>query len=149
MITRMKIMTAATLVALSGGVVSAEVYDYDSRAGDLMQATTSVVAYGGDAVSVRYWMPIAVPASGSILNNAVVQVVDSDILGAVSSFSNVGGVNAIWYFQTADQYDDAGTYTSNNIVLDEFPNSYSDTLGEMLPDGRLVFRANYGRRCPK
>ncbi len=143
MITRMKIMTAATLVALCGGVVSAEVYDYDSRSGDVMQATTSVVAYGADAVSVRYWVPIAIPSSGSILNNSVVQVVDSDILGAVSSYSNVGGANVIWYFQTADQYDDAGTYTSNNVVLDEFPNTYSDTLGEMLPDGRLVFRANY------
>lgn len=143
MITRMKIMTAATLVALTGSAVSAEVRDLDTRSGDVMQATTSTVAYGGGAVSVRYWIPVAVPNDSSALNNAVVQVVGGDILGAVTSFSSSGNPNVIWYFQTADQLDDEGTYTSNNVVLDEFPFSRSDTLGDMLPNGRIVFRANF------
>jgi hypothetical protein len=101
------------------------------------------VAYGGDVLPVRAWIPVALGVNSSALNNAVVQVVDGDILGAVSAFSNVGNPNIIWYFQTADQLDDVGTYTSNNVVLDEFPFTRSNTIGEMMPDGRIVFRANF------
>ena len=144
MITRVHVSTAASLMVIAGASVSAEVFDWDARAGDIMEAAPSTVVLGsGPALNTRRFVPVAIPSTGSLLNASAVRVVDGDILGAVTCFSSTGGENLMWYFETADRFDANGGFTSNNVVLDEFPDTVSDTPGQMLADGRLVFRANY------
>ncbi|MCK4872886.1 MAG: hypothetical protein KAS72_09190 [Phycisphaerales bacterium] len=144
MLTRTQISTAVCLVALAGAAVSAEVYDPDTRSGEIFSSTDSVVVFGLDQpITVRYWVPLLLDEASSALNNALVRIIDGRVLGGVSSFSSAGNPNLIWYLGTADQLDANGGYTSNNVQIDEYPEYRTNTLGQMLSDGTLVYRANY------
>lgn len=143
MITRIQFSSAACLIALAGAAYG-ESFDPDPRSGRIFDVADTVVAYGpGDAVVTRRFVPLAIPQASSAFNNTVVRIVNGSPLGAVTTFSSSGNPNVIFYVGTADTFDDNGGYTSNNIVLDEFPNNRSNTLGQMLSDGRIVYRANF------
>jgi hypothetical protein len=141
------ITLAALIIGMAGAAATAEVFDDDSRAGLVRDVLAPVVVYNNTgatpASSVRVWSPWMFTASSSLFNNTQVSVVDGDILGAVTTFSSAGNPNLVAYFQTYDQLDDNGAYTSNNVVIDEFPNSRSNTLGQILADGRIIYRANF------
>ncbi len=138
----------AALVAVAAVVsvgVLAEEWDPTGIAGEVFESFPSVVAYTPqcDPVTVRVWIPFLLDEASSLLNNAEVYVVSGDILGGVTTFSTAGSPKLVSYFATADMFDDLGGYTSSNVVIDEGGNDYSNTLGQILPNGRLVYRANF------
>lgn len=108
-------------------------------------ASTTVVFGPGAARPVKRYGAFIIYADAAAddpgMNTAVVRVVDGEILGAVSTFSSQGNSNLLAYFTAAD----GGPENTNiNVQVDEFPNFYSDTIGRMMPDGRLFYRANLG-----
>lgn len=138
----------AALVAVAALVsvgTLAEEWDPTGIAGEVFESFPSVVAYTPecDPVTVRVWMPFLLEETNSLLNNAEVYVVGGDILGGVTTWSGAGAAKVVSYFATADVFDDQGGYTSSNVVIDEGGEYRSNTLGQILPDGRLVYRANY------
>ncbi len=145
MLKRFMLGTAVVALLAAGSTAWAEEcsIDCDStlRQGRVFAADDSVVIFGsGDTMRTRVWIPLLLDDGGALLNNSVVNIVDGRILGGVTSFSATP--YAVACFGTADQYDSAGGYTSNNIVVYE-SNAYSDTVGQLLTDGSLIWRANY------
>jgi hypothetical protein len=136
-------LVAAAALASVGAL--AEEWDPTGIAGEVFESFPSVVAYtpACEPVTVRVWIPFLLDEASSLLNNAEVYVVSGDILGGVTTFGTGGNPNLVSYIATADVFDDLGGYTSSNVVIDEGGNDYSDTLGQILPNGRLVYRANY------
>ncbi len=138
----------AALVAVAALVsvdALAEEWDPTGIAGEVFESFPSVVAYTSecDPVTVRVWIPFLLEETSSLLNSAEVYVVNGDILGGVTTFSSASNPRLVLYFATADVEDDLFGYTSSNVVIDEGANEYSNTLGQILPDGRLIYRANY------
>ena len=133
------------VAALASAGALAEEWDQTGIAGEVFESFPSVVAYTPpcDPLTVRVWIPFLLDEASSLLNNAEVYVVGGDILSGVTTFSTAGSPNVVSYFATADVFDDLGGYTSSNVVIDEGGESRSNTLGQILPDGRLVYRANY------
>ena len=133
------------LVLLFSGLAYASDCDIDCdttlRQGRVFAASDSVLVYGaGNVLRTRVWIPFLLDDGGALLNNSVINIVDGRILGATTTFS-VAPVTVV-AFGTADQLDLAGTYTSNNILVYESA-LYSDTVGQLLTDGSLIWRANY------
>lgn len=120
--------------------------DTSGRMGRVFSAGSSFLAYGGgSAKAVRVWCPLLVDADTSWQNNSVIAVVGGEILGATTIYNPAftsGQVDAVIAFGTADQFDNVGGYTSNDIKIFE-PGDYSDTAGRMLADGKFVYRANF------
>jgi len=139
---------AAALIAMLG--VSAYAWDCSTdcdttlRQGRVFEAWDSSVVYGlGARKLTRTWIPLMVDEGGPLLEDTVVRIVDGRIFGAVSLYSTTGGLQAVACFGTAD-FDFTGfdPIGSNNIVIYEAA-GYGDTVGQMLGDGRLVWRANF------
>ncbi|MFQ5807102.1 MAG: hypothetical protein ACE5I3_11700 [Phycisphaerae bacterium] len=134
----------ASLAALGGTAHAADCgVDCDTtlRQGRVFEAGDSVVAYGsGDLKLVRTWVPLLIDDGTALMNNSVVRIVDGRILGGTTTFSAIPYV--VISFGTADLYDANGTYTSNDIVVWE-SSGYSNTVGQLLGNGGLVWRANY------
>jgi len=120
--------------------------DTSGRMGRVFSSSPSFVANGvGSAKAVRVWVPLLVDADTSWQNNSVVTVVGGEIMGATSIYNPAftsGQVDAVICFGTADQLDNVGGYTSTDIVIFE-PGDYSDTVGRILADGTVVYRANF------
>lgn len=141
----------AAMFALAGASTSLAEFcgafcDSSDRAGRVFEAGTSAIAYGGGSSrAVRTWVPHLIDSTSSLMNGTAVAIVDGRILGANTSFSTAGAFDprTVLTMGTAREYDENGGYTSNNIIVFE-SSTLSDTLGEMLPDGRLVWRANFG-----
>lgn len=115
--------------------------DTTLRQGRVFQAGASVVIYGaGSFKDVRTWVPLLIDDNTALLDNSVVSIVDGRILGGTSTFA--AGPHIVVCFGTADLLDDAGTYTSNDVVVYEV-GDYTDVVGRLLNDGSLVWRANY------
>jgi len=133
------------LVATLGAPLLAEdcgeLCDTTLRQGRVFDTAPSVVVYGsGDSELVRTWIPFLLDDETALLNNSLCRIVEGRILGAVTTYSM--DPMAVVLFGTADLYDDVGTYTSNDIVVLEDAGC-SDTVGQMLADGSLIWRANY------
>gem|GEM_PF-2419291 len=113
--------------------------DTSNRQGRVFGSADSVVTLGsGSSKVVRTWVPLLIDDAGSILNNSVVQIVDGNIVGATTTFgTNINAVHCL------DLVDDANG-RSNDIMVFEGIAGRSDTVGEMLSDGRIVYRANFG-----
>jgi hypothetical protein len=143
-----RVLTGGVLVAL-GMLLSTTVYaadcsvdcDITLRQGRVFQRLASVIAYGtGDTESVRVWTPLLVDDYTALMDNSLVRIVDGRILGGTTTFDAAPYIVAT--FGTADLYDDNGSYTSNNVVVWE-SEGFSNTAGQMLGDGTLVWRANF------
>ncbi|MFO0839683.1 MAG: hypothetical protein U1D55_14295 [Phycisphaerae bacterium] len=141
--------TAIGLASLCGVAAFAADFDPTGKAGRVMDIRPSVVIYGADSpVPVRRWTPWVLDDASSALNHAVVQVVRGRIFGGASSFSSTGGPKLLFSFGTADQLDAASTFSSNDVLVAESVGNQSDTVGDMLPDGSIVFRSNFAGGVP-
>lgn len=139
---RMVLSAAALLLASSAW---ARDYDPIGLAGVAADTVSSTVVYGAGApVSIDRFIPWATLATDSTLNNAVVYRVGGDILGGVTTFSSSGNPNVVAYLGTVDELanDPNFGFVSNNIVIREAGNQ-SNTIGDILADGTLVYRANF------
>jgi hypothetical protein len=140
----MGVAATAVLVAPSATVNAGDCdieCDTTLRQGRVFEAADSVVIYGaGDLMLVRTWVPLLIDDQTALLNNSVVRIVDGRILGGTTTYSVIPFVVAC--FGTADLYDANGGYTSNDIVVWE-SSAYSNTVGQLLGDGSLIWRANY------
>ncbi len=137
------LLLAGTQAALAGdcGVDC----DTTLRQGRLWEAFDSVVVNGpGTPQAVRVWVPLLVDDGGPLLNNSVVTVSNGKLIAATSVFTPGGlGINAVIGMGLADVQDVNGNFTSNDIMVFETAGT-SDTVGQILPDGRIVWRANFG-----
>jgi hypothetical protein len=118
--------------------------DTSLRQGRVFEAWDSSVVYGsGGAKLTRTWIPLLIDDGGPLLEDTVVRIVDNRIFGGVSLYSSTGGINGVVCFGMVD-YDFTGfdPVGSNDIVIYE-ASGYGDTVGRLLGDGRLVWRANY------
>ncbi|MBW7906273.1 MAG: hypothetical protein LC135_04670 [Phycisphaerae bacterium] len=139
-----------TVFTLGTGLLvaaSAAARDYDpaALAGTISDNINSKVIYGAGApLPLTRYLPWVLPAGDSGQNGAVVARVNGDILGGVTTFSSAGNPNVVAYFGALDELanDPNFGFVSNNIVIRETGNR-SNTLGEILPDGALVYRANF------
>jgi hypothetical protein len=115
--------------------------DTTLRQGRVFEAGDSVVIYGGaDQKLVRTWVPLLLDEAKAYLNNSAARIVEGRILGGTTTYNALP--YAVLSFGTAKQLDENGTYTSNNILIWE-SSGRSNTVGRMLADGSLVWRANY------
>jgi hypothetical protein len=146
-----RIMMGIAVVAVTA-VLSVPAHAWDCstdcdttfRQGRVFEAWDSTVVYGSGAAKLtRTWVPLMVDDGGPLLENVVVRIVDNRVFGGVSLYSTAGGLQAVVCYGTVD-FDFAGfdPIGSNNIVIYEGA-GYSDAVGQMLGDGRLVWRANY------
>lgn len=119
--------------------------DSSNRAGRVFEAYPSDVAMGAGATRwVRTWLPHLIDTGSSLQNGTAVAIVDGRIVGANTSFSTGAfDPRTVIIFGTARQLDSLGGFTSNDIIVFE-PSNLSNTVGDMLPDGRLAWRANFG-----
>lgn len=119
--------------------------DSTDRAGRAFQAMNSVVAYGpGSATAVRVWVPHLLDDGTSLQNGTAAQIVDGRVMGANTAFSSAAfDPRIVISFGTARETDVLGGFTSNNIEVFEPTAGVSNTVGAMLPDGRLLWRANF------
>jgi hypothetical protein len=138
-------IAAALIAATCATVYAADCgsdCDTTLRQGRVFEAGDSVVIYGsGEFKLVRTWVPLLIDDETALMNNSVVRIVAGHILGGTTTFSAIPFVVAC--FGTADLYDENGGYTSNNVVVWE-SSAYSNTVGQLLGDGSLVWRANFG-----
>lgn len=119
--------------------------DTSGRAGRCFAGSNSIVAYGGPAKIVRSWIPVLLDDNTAQFNNAGVEVVNGEILGAVTTFSPAsapGNLDSVLVFWPCNILDAQGGYTSNDVAIFE-PGDYSDTVGRITGAGRLVYRANF------
>ncbi len=151
-----RFLVAGTVVSVLGTTGAALARDCGTdcdntgRAGRVYDANPSVVAAGsGSARTVRVWTPFLIDTGRMLLNPAVVQVVDGRALGAATMFVGGGDTPGVVAFGTADELDSVGTYTSNDLMIAEQDIGLSDTIGEMLDDGTVVFRANFRSSPPQ
>ncbi len=147
-----QLVTGTAAVALAAMLgASAQAWDCSTdcdtslRQGRVFEAWRSTIVYGpGADMLTRTWVPLMIDDAGPLLEDALVRVVDGRIFGGVSLYSSASGIEGIVSFGTAD-FDftvPAEPIGSNNIVLYEGA-GYSNTAGQMLGDGRLVWCANY------
>ena len=118
--------------------------DTTLRQGRVFEAWDSAVVYGGaNAKLIRTWIPLMIDDGGSLLENTAVQIINTRILGGTSVYSTAGGMQALASFGMVD-FDFSGfdPVGSNNLYIYE-ASGYSDALGQILNDGRFVWRANY------
>lgn len=122
----------------------APLWDNTLRQGKIFQSVKSTVAYGsGSQVDVRVWAPSLLDGgTGPLQNNAAVAVLGGKLVGVTSTSSSTSINRAVIALGTSLQLDSLGNYTSNNILVYE-PGNWSDTVGNILPDGRVIFRANF------
>jgi len=119
--------------------------DLTFRQGRVFEAWNSLVTYGGaDPTLTRIWMPLLIDEGGSLLEDAALRIVDQRIFGAVSLYSSAGGINGMVCYGTVDfdfssPIDPKG---SNDVFLYE-GYGYGDIVGQVLGDGRVVYRANW------
>ncbi len=148
----LKRFVMGTAVAALVAMLGAAAYAWDCstdcdttfRQGRVFEAWNSTVVYGsGDAELTRTWVPLMVDDGGPLLEDVVVRVVGTRIFGGASLYSTSGGIQAVVCYGTVD-FDFSGfdPIGSNDIVLYESA-GYGDAVGQMLGDGRLVWRANY------
>ncbi len=132
----------AAMLLAGGAVVIAGERDLTGIAGQVEDSVSSipVTPPAATPLTVRRTMPWLLPDFSSLQDNAVVRVVDGEVLGALTTFSNTND-NQVAYFGTVDMLDANGGMSSNNVVVDEFPNAISNIAGQMLGDGRLIYRA--------
>ncbi len=135
---------ALAAVSVAGAPVMAADFDPTTVAGRVFDAGVSVPVFpaGATAVAVRRWTPWLLDEASSAQNNAVVQIVNGRVFGAVSTFSSTGNPRLVVSFGTADALDAAGGYSSNDVLVAESLN-HSNTIGNMLADGKIVYRANF------
>lgn len=115
--------------------------DPTGLSGRISDEVNSVVVFGSNVPRrVKRSLAWVVPETSSGLNNSLVRVVNGRILGAVSVFSTTGNPNLLLYIEALDG-PPSGTNT--NVQIDELPNNRSNTLGQMLSNGRLIYRANF------
>ncbi len=142
---RSRITRSAAVGATAVAGVAAFAADFDptGRAGRVFDAVPSVVVVGpGSPLPVRRWAPFVFDDASSAQNNAAVQIVRGRILGAASSFSSTGNPRLLYSFGTADQLDAAGGFSSNDVLNAESLN-HSNTVGDIMGDGTVVYRANF------
>lgn len=120
--------------------------DTTGRMGRCFESGSSVSVYGGGpARLVRTWIPLLVDGSGALFNNSSVQVVGGEILGGVTTFdggATTGEIDAVIGFWPANILNDNSAYSSNNVHVVE-AGDFSDTVGKVIDDGRLIYRANF------
>lgn len=119
-------------------------WDSTDREGKLFQAVTSTVAYGsGSPLLVRVWAPSLLDSgTGPLQNNAAVTIRNGELVGVTSTSSSTSLNRAVIQLGLCRQLDNLGNYTSNNILVYE-PGNWSDTVGNILPDGRVIYRSNF------
>jgi len=140
----------ASWLGISGAALATDCgtsCDTSGRQGRTFSSSDSVVAAGAGAPKlVRTWIPLLKDANTSFLSDSLVQVVDGKILGAVSMFNppfTSGQLDAALCFWPANiRIPSTGFYASNDLFLFE-PGDFSDVIGELMPDGRSVWRANF------
>jgi hypothetical protein len=140
----------SALLVTTVATLNASDYDPSGLAGRAFDRVNSAVEYGvGAPRPVRRWVPIVqvIGAAGAELQNcAAIGIVSEDIMGATSystSPSDFTKKHVVACFGTADRRDALGTYTSNNVMVDETPNARSNVVGDILPGGEVVFRSAF------
>lgn len=117
--------------------------DTTLRQGRVFEAWNSQVVYGGGAPrATRVWLPLLIDSGGSLLEDALVRIVNGRILGVNGVYGSTAIVRGLISFGTGD-FDFSGLdpVGSNDIFI--FESSYTDTPGRLLGDGTMVWRANF------
>lgn len=122
--------------------------DSTRRQGRVFEDWSSVVIYGGGSTTaVRTWIPFMLDEASDFIQSSVVRIVDGRILGGCTTYRfGVWPPRVVVCFGTVDtQFGDPNDpwKGSNDVVVYEV-GDVSDTVGQMLADGSLVWRANFG-----
>ncbi|MCA9310876.1 MAG: hypothetical protein KDA21_06700, partial [Phycisphaerales bacterium] len=143
-----RLSAAAAIVLACGSVATAVNYDVTGQAGQYAEVVvpTVVRGAGGSFVNATVYVPWIIDADlGPLQNSAVVQTVNGNLLGGVSTFSS--DVFPKWVAAVGTT-DAASAGQSNNGFVLEGPPNHSNSFGTLLSDGTGVWRANFSSAAP-
>ncbi len=153
------IRTKSTIVALAlaatAGTAFAVDYDPTGQAGrfDSLRPAMLVGGAGGSFAPSRVYVPIILDEDDGLLNSPGVQnnpALNNTPFGAWTTFSSTAGsppVKVVGAFGTTDASNPGGG--SNDVFLSEGAITASNTVGQLVRDGTLVYRANFNSSVPQ
>ncbi|MCA9311990.1 MAG: hypothetical protein KDA21_12335, partial [Phycisphaerales bacterium] len=134
---------AAGIVLAAGSTVNAINYDVTGQAGQYAEVVvpTVVRGTGGSFQDATIYVPFLIDADlGPLQNSAVVQSVNGNLLGGVTTFSSDVFPKWVAAIGTTDA---ASAGQSNNGFVLEGAANRSNSFGTMLTDGTGLWRANF------
>ncbi len=139
--TKARLTAASAIVLAAGSVVNAVDYDTTGQAGQYAEVVvpTVVRGAGGSFTDATVFVPWLIDGDqGPIQNSAVVQTVNGNLLGGVTTFSSDIFPKWVAAIGTVD-----GVPQSNNAFVLEGAANRSNSFGTLLPDGTGLWRANF------
>ncbi len=141
---------AAALMAASGAALAIN-FDPTTQAGQYDQTKAAVRVRGANGAfnAVKVWAPFILDETDAGFNAAVVET-DANGLpyGAVTTFFGGASTTAVRTVTAFGTTDAANGGRSNNVFINEGPVNKSNSFGAMLPDGTVVWRANFSTAAP-
>lgn len=143
-------VAAAALLMVSGAALAIN-FDPTLQAGqyDTTKAATRVRGSSGVFGMVRVWSPFILDETDAAFNGAVVETDTAGLpFGAVTTFFSAASPTAIRTVTAFGTTDAANGGRSNNVFINEGPVNKSNSFGTMLPDGTVIWRANFSTLAP-
>lgn len=145
---------ALALVATAGAAFAVD-YDPTGFAGRflVMRAAEAVSPIGGSFAPSLVYVPVLLDETDGLLNSPAVQnnsALNNTPFGAWTTFSSTAGsppVKVVGAFGSTDASNPAGG--SNDVFLSEGAITASNTIGSLVADGTLVYRANFNSTVPQ
>jgi hypothetical protein len=153
------IRTKSTIVALAlaatAGSAFAVDYDPTGQAGrfNSLRPAMLVGGAGGSFAPSRVYVPVILDEDDGLMNSPGVQnnsALNNTPFGAWTTFSGTATsppIKVVGAFGTTDASNPGGG--SNDVFLSEGAITASNTIGQLVRDGTLVYRANFNSAVPQ
>lgn len=147
-------MGALALVALAGAAFGVD-YDPTGQAGQFLVSRPATVqaGSGGSFANSLVYVPVLLDELDGQVNSPAIQnnaSLNNTPFGAWTTFSGTAGsppVKVVGAFGTTDASNPGGG--SNDVFLSEGAITASNTIGSLVADGTLVYRANFNASVPQ
>lgn len=152
---RTKISIGALALVATAGAAFAIDYDPTGQAGRFLVSRPATVqaGSGGSFADSLVYVPVILDEDDGLLNSPAVQnnmSLNNTPFGAWTTFSSVAGsppVRVVGAFGSTDASNPGGG--SNDVFLSEGAITASNTIGNLVADGTLVYRANFNSSVPQ
>ncbi len=147
-------IVALALVATAGSAFAVD-YDPTGQAGrfDSLRPAMLIGGAGGSFGASRVYVPVILDEDDGLFNSPAVQnnaALNNTPFGAWTTFSSTAGsppIKVVGAFGTTDASNPGGG--SNDVFLTEGAITASNTIGQLVRDGTLVYRANFNSAVPQ